>query len=80
MTPPERKRYVLCIRSDGYGASLEARKIYRVLPDRTASKHGLIRIIDESAEDYLYPRQFFIPITLPKAAKAALSENEQPQT
>ena len=67
------RRYVLCISNDGYPASLEVRKIYNSLPDVEAGKHGLIRVIDESGEDYLYPREFFIPIALPKAAEIALS-------
>jgi hypothetical protein len=45
--------------NEGCLASLELRKIYQVLPDEKAAKHGLIRIIDESGEDYLYPTDFF---------------------
>jgi uncharacterized protein YnzC (UPF0291/DUF896 family) len=52
----QRRRYVLCIKNDGYPASLEVRKIYNPLPDPEANKHRLIRVIDESGEDYLYPR------------------------
>ncbi len=70
---PQPRRYLLCIKNEGYPASLEVRKIYNALPDAEAGKHGLIRVIDESGEDYLYPREFFIPIALPKAADIALS-------
>jgi hypothetical protein len=66
-------QYVLCIKSIGYPASLEVRKVYVALADPDAAKHGLLRIIDESSEDYLYPRDFFVPITIPEAAKAAFS-------
>ena len=50
-----------CIRNDGYPASLEIDKVYESQPDEAAAKHGLIRIIDDSGEDYLYPKAYFIP-------------------
>jgi hypothetical protein len=53
--------------------AVEVRKIYEARSDPKAARHGLLRVVDESGEDYLYPRDFFIPITLPKAAKMALS-------
>jgi hypothetical protein len=59
--------------NDGYPASLEPRKIYPVLPDTEAAAHQLLRIIDESGENYLYPADYFIPIDLPKAAEEAFS-------
>ena len=58
-------KFVVCIRNDGYEVSLERHKIYLVLPDPLAAKHGQLRIIDESAEDYLYPAEFFLRINLP---------------
>jgi hypothetical protein len=61
-------RFVLCIRNEGYGASLEERKIYRLIPDRDARAHDLIRIVDESGEDYLCPADWFVPISVPQAA------------
>jgi len=72
-------QYVLCIKNEGYLASLEVRKVYVTLPDSEAVRHGLLRIIDESSEDYLYPRDFFVPITIPEAAKAAFSAAGDPQ-
>ncbi len=66
-------RFVVCIKNKDYGASLELRKIYRVLPDATAATHGLIRVIDESGEDYLYPEDYFAPITLPETLVEALA-------
>ena len=58
-------KFVVCIRNDGYEVSLERHKIYQVLSDRQAAKHGQVRIIDESGEDYLYPADFFLRIDLP---------------
>ena len=69
MTMTHRKpRYLLCVKNAGYEASLERRKVYRALPNSKAESHGLVRVIDESGEDYLYPTDFFIAIELPKEA------------
>ena len=67
------KRYVVCIRNEGYEESLELRKIYQTLEDREAEKDGLIRVIDED-EDYLYPTSWFLPIELPTEIEAAIVE------
>ena len=64
-------QFVVCINNEGYPASLELRKIYRTLADEKAGKHSLIRVVDESGEDYLYPERFFVPIQLPQAAEEA---------
>jgi hypothetical protein len=66
------KRLVVCIENDGYPASLERRKIYVALRDDAAGKHGLVRVIDESGDDYLYPNRFFRPIHLPQTVKRAV--------
>jgi len=55
---------------------LEKRKIYQVLPDDDAEEEGYLRIIDESGEDYLYPRSYFVLIPLPREAKEALQVAE----
>jgi len=47
--------FAICVRNDGYAASLELRKLYRVLDDTFGDDHGMIRVVDESDEDYLYP-------------------------
>lgn len=65
--------FAVCVRNDGYVASLELRKIYRVLPDPDAAAHQLIRVEDESGDDYLYPANYFLPIRLPPPVKRALA-------
>ena len=67
-------RFVVCLDNEGFPASLERFKIYRVLPDEQAAKHGLLRVIDESGEDYLYPADRFAPIEPPEAVERALEE------
>ena len=73
MNEPTFSDFALCLKDGGYPESLEVRKIYRVLPDAEAIGHGLIRVIDESGEDYLYPKDLFVPIELPAAARPAFS-------
>ncbi len=53
------KSYVICINNEEYPASLEMRKIYEIVTDVEAEKKGFLRVIDESEEDYLYPRNVF---------------------
>ena len=65
-------RFVLCVRNKDYPASLELRKVYRLLSDDRAAKHHQVRVIDESGEDYLYPQDYFVPIKLPQAAEKAV--------
>ena len=62
-------RFVFCVKNDGYPVSLELRKVYQAVPDDWAARHGQIRVIDETGEDYLYPLEFFVTVTLPKAAE-----------
>jgi hypothetical protein len=68
-----RSRFVLCIDSGDYGVSLETRKVYRVVADRSAESRALLRIVDETGEDYLFPRSLFVPIEVPRKAAAAFS-------
>ena len=65
-------QFAICIKNDDYPASLEIRKIYRIIPDAQADKHQLIRVIDESGEDYLYPSDYFAPVRLPAGTKEKL--------
>jgi len=65
-------RFAICVQNEGYPASLELWKVYRVLPDKKAAEHQLVRIVDESGEDYLYDQTWFVPIKLPQAAKEAM--------
>ena len=72
MPKTQTQQLVVCVDNEGYGASLEKRKIYVSLPDAGAEKHGLMRVIDESGESYLYPRALFRSIALPRSVKKAV--------
>ena len=73
MAKSQARQLVVCVSNEGYPASLERRKIYVALRDADAGKHGLIRIVDESGDDYLYPEALFRSIALPQARKAVLA-------
>ena len=65
-------QFAVCGSNRDYPASLEPRKIYRVVRDDEASARGLMRVIDEPGEDYLYPERYFLPISLPQSVERAL--------
>ena len=66
-----RAPYVLCVSNRGFRASLMVRRIYRTLADSRAETKGLIRVIDESGEGYLYPDRLFVAIEVPREASRA---------
>lgn len=72
MAKSQAKQLVVCVSNEGYSASLEKRKIYVALRDADAEKHSLLRIVDESGEDYLFPKSFFRSIALPQAVRKAV--------
>ena len=67
-----RSAFAVCINNRGYPASLEAGKLYGVIPDPEATKHGYVRVVDESGEDYAYSSERFFPLEIPKGLKRAL--------
>ena len=58
-------QYVVCVANGGYRVSLVVRRLYRVIRDKDADQRGLVRVVDESGEDYLYPKKLFAAIDLP---------------
>ena len=66
------QRLAICVDNTDYPASLELRKIYRVLSDAEADRDGDLRVIDESGEDYLYPADYFVIVDFPPVAVRAL--------
>lgn len=66
------REVVVCRSNEGYVASLEPRKLYVTIDDPAARAQGLLRVIDETGQDYLYPSDLFMPIELSEAARRAL--------
>jgi hypothetical protein len=64
--------FVVCLRNAGFSASLEVRKLYPFVDDPEAEANNLIRVIDESGEDYLYPARLFRRVALPRDVQRAL--------
>jgi hypothetical protein len=69
-----RSTFAVCVRNDDYQASLELRKLYSVLPDEFGDQHDMIRVVDESGEDYLYPNSYFVRVELPRAVQQAIEK------
>jgi hypothetical protein len=65
-------QFAVCVKNKDYPAALELRKLYQVVPDEAAAKLHQIRVVDESGEDYLYPKEYFVPVHLPQSAERAL--------
>ena len=65
-------QFAVCIDNEGYKASLELGKLYRALPDKEAQAHGLVRIVDESGEDYAYSANRFHSMKVPTVIERAL--------
>ena len=64
--------FAVCVKNKGYEASLEIGKLYRVIPDEKAERHGYLRIVDESGEDYGYASTRFFAIDVPRPLERVL--------
>ena len=72
MTQKLQAKFVICLNNQGYEASLEVGKLYRLIDDEEAQINGLIRVIDESGEDYAFSAQRFYAVELPQNVEEAL--------
>ena len=70
--------FAICLDNDGYLASLERGKLYRVISDEEATAHGYIRVVDESGEDYAFTAERFHLVHLPQTVAQALSATPRP--
>ena len=66
-------KYAVCVKNDEYSVSLERRKLYRVLPREPFDPASMVRIVDESGEDYLFPKSWFVPVPLPIKVRKAIA-------
>ncbi len=72
MTKKKTSQFVICLNNEGYEASLEVGKVYRVIPDEEATAHAYIRVVDESGEDYAFDANRFHEVELPPIVEAKL--------
>jgi hypothetical protein len=70
----ETARFAVCVKNSGNEASLELRKLYELVADADAEKDGMLRVIDESGEDYLFPADFFVLAPLPASVERAVEQ------
>ncbi len=71
-------QFVVCRTNEGFAASLEVGKLYRIVPDKAAEKLGGLRVIDEDGEDYLYDSDMFYPLQVPPiVAQTLVSASKQ---
>jgi hypothetical protein len=73
---PDTNRFAICIKPS---FDLELLKVYPVIDDADAEEDGMLRIIDESREDYLRAIERFVVLTLPQseAHRLALAMKRQ---
>ncbi len=65
-------QFAICVKNEEYPASLQLWKVYRVLPDEKGARHNMVRVVDESGEDYLFSASYFVLVELPQAVESAL--------
>ena len=68
------KQFAICVNNGEYAGTLDLRKVSEVLEDESAAKRQYMRVIDESGEDYLYPRSWFVPVSVPEDVEQLLHE------
>jgi sporulation protein YlmC with PRC-barrel domain len=63
-------RFVVCVKTDDMGDfssdDLTLGRLYEVLEDEDAQ--GMLRLVDDSGEDYLYPLDYFETVEIPMRA------------
>lgn len=66
-------RFLLCVSNRGYAASLIKQKVYKQISDPTSERHGMVRLVDESGEDYAFPSKLFVNLQVPMTATRAFA-------
>ena len=73
----EYPKFVVCLKNEGFLASLEIGKLYQTIPDEEAEKLGGLRVVDEDGEDYLYDAVMFCPLQVPPIVAQTLISIKQ---
>jgi hypothetical protein len=55
-----KRKFVICIDNTYFPASLTKYKKYELIPDSKAEEERMVRVIDNSGEDYLFSMNHFI--------------------
>jgi hypothetical protein len=67
-------KFAVCINNKGFEASLEVGKLYEIVSDIEAENDGMLRVIDEDGEDYLFEANIFYPLVIPADLAVVLHE------
>lgn len=67
-------RFGVCVNNEGYPASLELMKLYRIMSDAEAEAEGMLRVVDESGESYLYRADRFVEVNVPATVEQAYQQ------
>ena len=65
-------RFVMCIDNRGNEVDLAIGKVYPALRSQKNDGKDLVRVIDDSGEDYLFAADQFVEVKLPRAGKEAV--------
>jgi len=63
--------FAICVFADE-NALLTPRKLYQVLPDDSAARSDYVRVVDDEGEDYVYPKKYFVFVTIPEDVERAI--------
>jgi hypothetical protein len=74
-TKPSRGSYVVCVDCTADDIDLMVGKLYVVAKPQRNDSPSMLRVVDDSGEDYLYPMDWFEPLTVPSRVKRALATN-----
>ena len=66
--------FALCLENSDC-EDLELNKVYPVAESEPTDPDGYLRVIDESEEDYLYPKAMFELVSLPIQVRDRVLEN-----
>jgi hypothetical protein len=70
----EKLTFGVCVNNKDYPASLELMKLYQIVADAEAEAEGMLRVIDESGESYLYNASRFILVNVPEEVETAYAQ------
>lgn len=62
-------KFVMCINNESYPLDLTVHKVYKLIPDVDAELRKMVRIVDDSGEDYLHSASRFVPVELSEEAE-----------
>lgn len=55
-----RGHLVRCVQNEGYEVDLRVGCVYQLLPDPVGERRGFLRVIDETGEDFMFPKRCFL--------------------